>query len=114
MIGPQAPAVVFLDRRRELEARRYQGSQFREEPRYKVLTEAAGIDEVRLHFPVLEQVSFNRDLVVHIPYAHRPPITRRSPPVPLRAPYKLRPRFPFRRVAARVDQRTHPRRAVRL
>ena len=37
---------------------------------------------MRLHFPVLEQVSFNRDLVVHIPYAHRPPITRRSPPYP--------------------------------
>jgi hypothetical protein len=33
------------------------------QPGRKILPEATGIDEVRLHFPVLEQIRFDRDSV---------------------------------------------------
>ena len=63
--SPEPPAVVLLSDFREGEASAGEGRHFVPQPGGKVLAEAAGIDKVWLHLPVLKDVSFNCNPVLH-------------------------------------------------
>ena len=59
--SPKAPAVVLLDRLRKFDATLWRAREFLLQPRRKILSEATRIDEVRLHFAVLKEISLDRD-----------------------------------------------------
>ena len=61
--SPEAPAVILLDRVGQFYAGPWGTREFLLQPRSEILSEATGVDEVRFHFSVLEEVSYNRDPV---------------------------------------------------
>src|SRR5262249_17826822 len=67
--GPEAPAIVLLDRTGEVEpALLLQRAQLALQPGREVFAEATGIDEMRSHLPVLENVRLDGDRVAHGKY----------------------------------------------
>ena len=59
---PKPPTVIFLDTLRKAKTRICKERNFVLQPSRKVLTETTGIDKVRLHLTMIEQVGFNRGL----------------------------------------------------
>src|SRR4029077_6541918 len=68
--SPEPPAIIFLNRLRELKARRNQRRQLLLEPCGEVLPEAAVINEMRLYFSVIKQVVFYRNRVFISSHTH--------------------------------------------
>src|ERR1041385_4433539 len=70
MGSPEPPAVVFLYRFTKDELMRCERGQPVTQPGSKIFAETIRIDEMRFHFPVLEQISLNCQFIAHLVAPH--------------------------------------------